>query len=246
VVAGKGQRVRRFNVGERVYAVNYAGGFYAEFVATEAEKTARIPAQLDWPQAGAALVPGLTALQGIDDKLRIRRTDTLLIFGATGAVGTLAIQFAKRHRARVLATATGRDATALVRRLGADASFDPRSDNALEKLRSLAPDGIDAVLALAGGKVLDQCLELVRARGRVAYPNGIEPEPKRRSNIRIVTYDAEAGPRQFAQLERAVTQARLRVPIAAKYPLAQAARAHERLEKGHVLGRIVLLISSGR
>lgn len=246
VVVGKGARVRRFRVGDRVYAVDYAGGFYAEFVATAGDNTSRFPRRLDWPQAGAALVPGLTALQGIDDHLRIRRGETVLIFGASGAVGTLAVQFAKRLRARVLATATGRDAMALVRRLGADALFDPRTANAIEKLRSLAPDGIDAVLALAGGNVLEQCLDLVQAGGRVAYPNGVEPEPHGPRGVRTVSYDAEAGPRHFAHLDRAVTQARLRVPIAAKYPLAQAAKAHARLERGHILGRIVLQISSGR
>jgi NADPH:quinone reductase len=195
-------------------------------------------------EAGAALVPGLTALQGIDDHLRIRRGETVLIYGASGSVGTLAIQFAKRLRARVLATASGPDAAALVRRLGADEVFDPRASNATEKLRSLAPDGIDAVLALAGSPVLEKCLDLVRPRGRVAYPNGVEPEPRRSRKVHMIAYDAEAGPREFARLERAVTEARLSVPIAAKYPLAQAAKAHTRIERGHILGRIVLQIRS--
>jgi NADPH2:quinone reductase len=244
IVVEKRSRVRRFGVGDRVYAVDYSGGFYAEFVATDADNTACVPGLLDWLQAGAALVPGLTALQGIDDHLRVRRGETVLIFGASGAVGTLAVQFAKRLRARVLATASGRDATALVRRLGANGIFDPRADNALDKLGYLAPNGVDAVLAFAGGKVLEQCLEFVRAGGRLAYPNGVEPEPRRPRKVRVIAYDADPGPRQFARLERAVTEAHLRVPIAAKYPLAQAAQAHIRLERGHVLGRIVLQIRS--
>jgi NADPH:quinone reductase-like Zn-dependent oxidoreductase len=57
-----------------------------------------------------------------------------------------------------------------------------------------------------------------------------------------MSFDAEAGPRRFKKLERAVNEARLRVPIAKTYPLAQAAKAHERLEQGHILGRIVLQI----
>lgn len=244
VVIEKGNGVRRFRVGDRVYAVDYSGGFYAEFVATDAQNTTRVPRRLDWLEAGAALVPGLTALQGIDDHLRIRRGETVLVYGASGSVGTLAIQFAKRLRARVLATASGSDAAALVRQLGADEVFDPRAGKATEKLRSLAPDGIDAVLALAGSPVLEKCLDLVRPRGRVAYPNGVEPEPRRSRKVHMIAYDAEAGPRQFARLERAVTEARLRVPIAAKYPLAQAAKAHTRIERGHILGRIVLQIRS--
>ncbi|HXB22024.1 MAG TPA: NADP-dependent oxidoreductase [Candidatus Solibacter sp.] len=240
VVVAKGTRVRRFNLGDRVYASG--SGFYAEYVAVDAEDVAKVPKPLDLLQAGAAVVTGLTALEGIDDALRLRRRQTILIYGASGAVGTLAVQFARRRGARVLATASGKDATTLVRRLGADAVIDARGDDAAGQLRSLAPDGIDAILALAGGKELERCLDFVRADGRVAYPNGIEPEPKRRRKIRFIAYDGEPGHAHFAHLNRATTQARLRVPIAASYPLAQAAQAHKRLEQGHVLGRIELKI----
>ena len=99
IVSAQGAHVRRFSVGDRVYATDYAGGFYAEWVAVEAENVARVPPRLDLLSAGAALVPGLTALQGIDDHLRVRRGETVLIFGATSSVGTLAVQFAKRLRA---------------------------------------------------------------------------------------------------------------------------------------------------
>jgi NADPH:quinone reductase-like Zn-dependent oxidoreductase len=188
---------------------------------------------------------GVTALQGIDDHLRVRRRETVLIFGASGAVGTLAVQFAKRRRARVLAMVRGRRAAALVRRLGADAVIDTRKGDAPERLRALAPNGIDAVLALAGGDALERCLSFVRPGGRVAYPDGVEPEPRRRRGVRLLVYNAATGPSQFARLGRAAAEARLRVPIAAIYPLAQAAKAHARLERGHVLGRIVLRIRRG-
>src|SRR6185436_9546327 len=135
-----------------------------------------------------------------------------LVFGASGAVGTLAVQFAKRRGARVLATASGRPAAALVRRLGAAAVIDARRPGAVEQLRSLAPDGLDAVLALAGGAVLEKFLDLVRPGGRIAYPNGVEPEPRRRPRVRRAAYDAEASASHFMRLARAAEQARLRVP----------------------------------
>lgn len=244
VVVAKGSRVRRYRVGDRVWAYepgNPKGGFYAEYVAINESKTGHVPERLNLLQAGAGAVTALTALQGIDDTLRVRRGETVLVFGASGAVGTLAVQFAKRHKARVIGTASGSAAQKLVRRLGADAVVDARSLEAVEELREIAPDGLDAVLALAGGETLERCLDFVRDGGRVAYPNGVEPEPKRRRKFRSDAYDAEAGPRQFARLERAVNEARLRVPIAAVYPLARAADAHRRLHK-KVIGRVALRI----
>lgn len=98
------------------------------------------------------------------------------------------------------------------------------------------------MLALAGGKALTRCLDALRRGGRLAYPNGIEPEPRKRRGIEIIAYDAVAGIRQFEHLGRAVEQAKLEVPIAGAYPLGDAAKAHERLAAGQVLGKIVLRI----
>jgi NADPH2:quinone reductase len=247
-IAAKGAGVRRFGVGDRAWAYdaeNRKGGFYAEYVAVAAEKTGPAPPRLKWREAGAAAVTSLTALQGIQGQLRLRRAETILIFGATGAVGTLALQFAKWRGARVLATATGREARALARRLGADAVIDARSEQAVDELRASAPDGLDAVFTFAGGEPLERCLALVKPGGRVAYPNGVEPEPRRRRGLRLLKYDAVATPAEFARLARAVEECGLRVPIAAVYPLEQAAEAHVRLQQGHLLGRIALQIRRG-
>ncbi len=244
-IASKGARVRRFKTGDRVWATQYEnpkGGFYAEYVTVDARNVALAPRQLSLLEAGASVVTGLTALQGIDDILHVRREETVLIFGASGAVGSLAVQFAKRLGARVIGTASGGDASALVRKLGADEVFDARGRDAAQQLRALAPGGLDAVLALAGGDACEQCLDLVRAGGRIAYPNGVEPEPRKRSGITVKAYNGEAGPDEFTRLERAVSEAGLQVPIAAVFPLDQAAKAHARLEQGHVPGRIVLRI----
>ena len=124
-IAIVGSRIRRFQKGDRVYAysfLNRKGGFYAEYVAVPAENVAPIPKSLDLRHAGAIPATGLTALQGIDDALGIQRSESIIIHGAAGGVGSLALQFAKLRGARVLATASGEDGLALVRRLGADGS----------------------------------------------------------------------------------------------------------------------------
>jgi NADPH:quinone reductase-like Zn-dependent oxidoreductase len=245
VITAKGKRTRRFKIGERVWAyefINPKGGFYAEYVAVNEKRVAPMPKRLDLLHAGASAATGLTALQGIDDHLRVRRGTTILVFGATGAVGTLAVQFAKRHGARVIGTARGRAAMALLKKLRVDGVVDLKRKDAPEQMRALAPDGLDATLALAGGKALEQLLDQMRSGGRIAFPNGVEPPPRKRSKVPIKPYDAIASPKEFARLNRAVEEARLQVPIAAVYSLAQAAKAHQRINRGHVLGRIVLRI----
>ncbi len=245
VVAATGANVRKVRVGDRVWACHYSnpkGGFYAEYIAVDAGSVGPVPEHLTLLEAGAAPTTGLTALQGIDNTLRLRRGETVLVFGASGGVGSLAAQFARLRGAHVIGTASTPEAAALVQRLGAEDVIDARSSDDIRRLKDLAPDGLDAVFALSGGDGLERCIDFVRANGRVGYPNGIEPEPRRRPNLRVLAYDGEYGPGEFARLARAAAEARLQVPIAAEYPLDQAAAAHTRVEQGTLLGRIALRI----
>jgi len=245
-IVAAGSRVRRFDVGEHVFAYRYEnpkGGFYAQYVVLPATHVARVPAGYDLLEAGAATVTSLTALQGVDDALHLQRGETVLIHGASGAVGSLAVQFAKARGARVLATASRREGVAFVRRLGPDLVVDGKKDDINAVARAFAPDGIDALLAFVGGPSLTRCLSALRRGGRVAYPNGIAPVPRARRGIRITAYDAEPGIREFERLDRAWRETRLQIPIAKAYTLANAVRAHQRLAEGHVLGKIVLRVA---
>lgn len=242
-VVAMGSHIRRFKIGDAVYSYSFAnpkGGFYAEYVAVAEEKVATVPRGLNMEQAGAIPTTGLTALQGIDDALGIKRDEAMIIHAASGGVGTLAVQFAKLRGARVLATASGEDGVALVRSLDADAAVDGRHGDLVGTARAFAPDGITAVLGLAGGDGLERCLDVLVSGGRLAYPNGIEPEPSKRRGIHVVPYDAVVGEREFTALGMAVEAAKLQVPIAARFALEDARKAHERIEEGHVLGKIVL------
>jgi NADPH:quinone reductase-like Zn-dependent oxidoreductase len=245
-IVAKGSRVRRLRVGDEVWAyAEEVGGFYAQYIVVDASQAGRIPRRMSLRDAGAASVTALTALQAVVDYAEVRRGQTVLVFGATGAVGTMAIQFAKSRGARVIATATGRKATDLVRRLGARVVIDARKPDAVEQIEKAAPDGLDVVLAFAGGRTLDGFLDLVPRGGRVVYPNGVDPEPKAAAGIRVKGFDVAVGVKELAQLSRASLAARLKVPIAAAYPLARAAEAHRRVEREHVVGRVVLAVRRG-
>ena len=242
-----GERVSRIKEGDHVYSYSWAnpkGGFYAEYVSVTHTKVATVPNSLTMEEAGAVATTGLTALQGIDDALALTKGEFLIIHGAAGGVGSVAIQFAKSRGARVLATATTEEGLTFVRKLGADFAVVGSPAKIADIASRAAPDGVDAVLALAGGEALERTIDLVKRGGRLAYPNGIDPPPRKRAGIEEIAYDAVSGIEEFAALNRAIETAKVKVPIAAAFPMERAAAAHKRLAQGHVLGKVVLSVKS--
>ena len=109
-VAAVGEDVKGLKPGDRVYAfslVNPKGGFYAEYAAIKADDVSRIPGKLTSKEAGALPVDAMTALRGLDDTLGLKPAESVMIFGASGGIGHLAVQLAKRMGARVFAVASG-------------------------------------------------------------------------------------------------------------------------------------------
>ena len=242
VIAAVGPGVHGFKVGDEVYGSNAA--FYAEYVVVPTEKVAHVPKGVKPTEAGVLAISGLSALQGLDDVLGVKAGDKLIIHGAAGSVGTLAVQFAKLRGAKVLATVSDDAGAALVKRLGADVVINGRTTDITAAARTFAPDGVDAVLGLAGGDSLEHCIDALRHdnRGRVAYLYGMEPLPRPRYGARMVLYSYIAGRDEFQRLNKAVEAARLQVPIAAEYSLADAGQAHKRLAEGHLLGKIAIRV----
>jgi NADPH:quinone reductase len=241
-IAAIGPGVHGLRVGEAVYGV--VNGSYAEYATARAENVTHIPRGMSLEQAGALAISGLSAMQGLDDALELKPHQTVIIHGASGAVGTLAVQLAKLRGARVLATATSDDGAALVRRLGADEVVNGRTGDIAAAAKRFAPQGVDAVLGLAGGDALEHCIDALRhdGRGRVAYLYGMEPLPRPRYNITMILYSFRPAADSLERLNKAVEAGKIQVPIAAEYPLAQAAEAHTRLQAGHLLGKIVLRV----
>ncbi len=247
-VAAVGDDVKAFKAGDRVYAfglVNPKGGFYAEYAAVKAEDVSRIPGQLTTEQAGALPVDAMTALRGLDDTLGLKPNEAVMIFGASGGIGHLAVQLAKRMGARVFAVASGSDGVALVKSLGVDAVVDGRNDDIVAAARQFAPDGLHAALITAGGPAVDEALTAMQAGGRVAYPNGVEPAPKPPLGIDAKAYDGMPDPEAIEKLNRLIESSGASVPglfevhVARSFRLDEAAEAHRALDE-HYLGKLVL------
>lgn len=241
-VVAVGDEVHRFRPGDRVYTAaltNPKGGFYAEYTAVKADNVSHVPDKLTTEQAGVMPVDAITALQGLEDTLGLRPGESVMIFGASGGIGHLAVQLAKRMEARVLAVASGDDGVALAQHLGADAVVDGHQEDVAAAARRFAPEGLDAALVTAGGEATDRALTAMRDGGRVAYPSGVEPEPKARPGVKVNRYDGMPNPQTLEKLNRLIEAGPFEVHVARIFPLDQAAQAHESLDD-HFLGKLAL------
>ena len=241
-VAAVGKQVTGFKEGDRVYGASLAnpkGGFYAEYASVKGEYVSRIPDKLSIEQAGVMLSDAVTGLRGLDDVLKLKRGESVMIFGASGGIGHMAVQLAKRMGARVFAVASGEDGVSLAKRLGADAVVDGHRDDMAAATRRFSADGVDAALVLAGGEAADQALTAVRDGGRVAHPNGVEPEPKARPGLKVSAYDGQPDRQIIDKLNRLIEAGPFEVHIAHMFPLEQAADAHRALDEHH-LGKLAL------
>jgi NADPH:quinone reductase len=244
VVVAVGAQVDRFKPGDQVYAVGFlnpSGGFYAEYAALNADLVSFIPTTVTVEQAGVMGGVGTTALRGLDDTLRLQPDESILIFGASGGVGHLAVQLAKRMGARVLAVASGNDGVSLGEALGADAVIDGHTDDVLAATRRFAPNGLDRVLLTASGDVAEQAMLGVRDGGRVAYPYGIHPEPRLRPNVQLSGYYGSPDADIIKRFNGLIEAGPFEVHIARTFPLAQVAEAH-RVLTSHYLGKLALRV----
>jgi NADPH:quinone reductase-like Zn-dependent oxidoreductase len=243
-IAAAGAEVDAFQVGDLVYAASFLnpkGGFYAEYAAVDTQFVSKIPAKLTPEQAGVMGGVGLTALRGLEDTLNLKPDETVLIFGASGGIGHMAVQLAKLMGAHVFAVASGEDGVALVERLNADQVVEGHRDNLLAAIQEFAPDGIDAALLTAGGEAAEKTVEGMRNGGRVAYPGDMDPEPQTRPNIEFMRYDGKPDADIIRRLNQWIDSGPFTVHIARTFPLEKAADAHRALDE-HYLGKLALRI----
>src|SRR5690349_2624323 len=128
-IAAVGRDVSRFKEGDRVYAAELAnpkGGFYAQYAAVRSDNVSLIPGDLTIEQAAVLPIDGLTALAGLENTLHLQAGESLMVFGASGGIGHLALQLAKRLGAAVFAIGSGDDGVQFAKRLGADSAVDGR------------------------------------------------------------------------------------------------------------------------
>jgi NADPH:quinone reductase-like Zn-dependent oxidoreductase len=242
VVERCGQRVQRFQPGDAVFALlDRSRGGYAEYVAVGEGICAPKPRALDFEQAAGVPLAGITAWQGLFDHGRLRAGERVLIHGGAGGVGHLAIQLAKQRGAWVATTVSGEDLE-FVRGRGADQAIDYHTQRFDDLLHDL-----DLVLDLVGGETRRRSFALLRRGGRLVSSVGQpDEEEARRRGVDAIGYMAQPSGPELEELSRLIDAGKLRPFVLATYPLVEVRAAHERAEKQHTRGKIVLSVRETR
>ena len=230
-----GPDVPEFSVGDEVMAyarkdVVHAGTF-AELVAVAAVVVARKPATLDWQQAGGLPLAGLTALRTLD-RLAVGPSDTVLLHGAAGGVGSMAVQIARGRGARVLGTASEGN-HARLRELGAEPVT--YGEGLADRVRDLAPGGVTAVGDFVGGQ-LETTLAVLATGGR--HASVADPSVEDHGGAWIwVRPDGT----KLAELAELCDRAGLTVDVAGTFALDEVSAAFDLSRAGHTHGKLVIV-----
>jgi NADPH:quinone reductase-like Zn-dependent oxidoreductase len=243
VVSAVGAGVTRFQVGEEVFGMPWfprQGGAYAEYVTAPSRHFAAKPHALSHLEAGALPLAGLTAWQIVVDTIQLRAGDDILVHGAAGGVGHLAVQIAKARGANVIGTARAEQAKFLAE-LGVDVTIDYREQR-FERL----VDDLDAVIDLTGTQG-EASLATLRPGGiLVSVPSGVPNEVlemAKRTNRRATGILVEPDPVGLVGLDELAAEGRLRVEVDRVFALEEAAEAHRYAESSHGAGKVVLEVA---
>ncbi len=239
VVSAVGSGVTDLHVGDEVFAVCDVGqeGAYAEKIAIKAAIVAKKTPVLSHVDAAALALAGLTAICTVEDTLKLKNGETILIQGGAGGVAAFAIQLAKHLGARVITTASAANHD-YVHSLGADEVIDYNTTDF-----TLAVKDCHAVFDTVGGEVAQRCFAVLKPGGRAAFIGSGPQAPK--PDRSDVTALRPAVGRDRPHLERIVELVRIgavRPPEVTRYKLSDAVAAHEVSQSRHFRGKLVFVV----
>lgn len=234
-----GSNVLNFRKGDEVYSRPDVtkNGTYAEYVVVKADNVNLKPKSIDHDKAAAIPLAGVTAWQGLFTHGQLEEGQRVLIHAASGGVGTFAVQFAKWKGAYVIGTSSAENIDFLYD-LGADEVIDYKNESFEDEVSD-----IDLVFDLIGGDTQQRSLEVIKKGGRLITT--VKPEyseEAKSKDIHLEGFMAQSTPGDLQQIADLVDSGKVKPIIAEILPLAEAAQAHKKIEKGHTRGKIVLRV----
>ncbi|MGI4751229.1 MAG: NADP-dependent oxidoreductase [Janthinobacterium lividum] len=240
VIKEVGSEVKDFKVGQEVYGKPdiTRNGTYAEYVAVKANEIAAKPTSVSHTEAASIPLAGLTAWQGIFDHGKTAAGQKILIHGASGGVGTIAVQLAKWKGAYVIATSSEKN-IAFLKELGADKVIDYQQQQFEKELKDL-----DFVFDTIGGDTQKKSVEVLKPGGILITTVAVEDEqPFKAKNIQIMRFMAQSDVEQLKQMADLIDSGKLKPVIDQVFPLQEIVKAQELSAKGHTRGKIAIKVT---
>ncbi len=239
VIEQAGNQVRNFSIGDEVYGRPFPtqNGAFAEYVVLKASEIALKPRSIDHIQAAAVPLAGLTAWQGLFKFGKLEKGQKVLIHGASGGVGTFAIQFAKWKGAEVIGTASA-DNLAFIKQLGADQAINHKNQRFEEEVQD-----VDLVLDLIGKETQQRSLVVIKPGGILVTT--VAPEFKdeaKEKHIRLESFTAQSYPEDLEQIGDLIDQGIVQPVVSAVLNLEDARQAEELSSQHHTRGKIVIKV----
>ncbi len=245
VITELGKEVSGFQIGQEVFAYTRGDvihpGSYAEFICLTPEHLSPKPANLSFEEAAAVPLSALTAYQVLFENIQLRSGETILIHAGAGGVGGYAIQLAKNAGAEVITTASANHHD-YVKEIGADHAIDYKKRDFVPAVNEIHPGGIDAVFDTVGGETQIQSVKALKKGGRISTILALQAAVRESKDIRVGYVFVRPDSKQLGQIKDLIEAGKLKVRLAAKFPLAEAARAQEMSKTGHTAGKIILKI----
>jgi len=237
IVEETGEDVHNFKKGDAVYGRpdTSRNGSYAEYIAVRATELSLKPQSLSYTETAGVALAGLTAWQGVIQHGELQPGQKILIQGASGGVGSFAVQFAKWKGAYVIGTASEKNA-AFLKDLGADEVIDYHNEGFEKNLKD-----IDVVFDTRGGEDQKKIMNSIKQGGILVSTVGIaDQKALDEKGIKGKSYMAQSIPGDLTQIATLIDEGKVKPVISKVLPLEQAAEAHKMSEEGHTRGKIVL------
>ncbi|MGD9667463.1 MAG: NAD(P)H-quinone oxidoreductase [Hyphomicrobiaceae bacterium] len=258
-IAATGEGAQRFKAGDKVMALVNGGG-YAQYCIAEEPATLPIPMGLSMVEAAAVPETFFTVWHNVFERAALKPGEWFMIHGGTSGIGVTAIQLAKAFGAKVIATAGSPDKCAACMALGADRAVDYRTEDFVEVVKDItAKRGVDVILDMVGGDYVDRNIRSLGDDGRLVYiaflkGSKVEVDLMRVMLKRLTVTGStlrirptEVKGRIARALEEKVSpllaDGTLKVVMDSTFPLSDAGKAHERLDAGAHIGKIVLIVT---
>ncbi|MBX9820983.1 NAD(P)H-quinone oxidoreductase [Afipia birgiae] len=257
-VVALGEGVTKRKIGDKVMSL-VAGGGYAEYCITHETHAMSVPKGLSMIDAGAVAETLMTVWHNVFERGGLKPNETLLIHGGSSGIGTMAIQMAKAHGAKVFVTVGGQDKVDACLKLGADAAINYKTEDFVERIKALTDGaGVNVILDMVGGDYIDRNYEAAAIEGRIvqiAFLGGSKATPNFAKLMmkRLHHTGSTLRPRSVADKAAMVSaieakampwlaDGRVKPLMDSSFPLKDASKAHARMETSQHIGKIVLTL----